>query len=135
MYRLAGVFLKVRAGQADAPPLAFAEVDVEMAAAHHGVGQLADLIALRQVGIEVVLAVEAALAGDFAFHGKAERHRHAECALVQHRQNAGQPQVHARGAAVGVAACRHRRVGEDLRFGGELNVHLEPNHAFPVRAH
>ena len=38
--------------------LAVLEVDDDLALAHDGVLVLADLIALRQVGIEIILAVE-----------------------------------------------------------------------------
>ena len=60
--RLAGVLLQVQPLDADVQRLAV-DVDLDLALADDRLLVLADLIALRQVGIEVVLAVEHAAAG------------------------------------------------------------------------
>ena len=62
--RLAGVLLQVRARDADALGAAVIQDDVESALRHDRQLVLADLIALGQIRIEVVLAREHRLAGD-----------------------------------------------------------------------
>jgi len=54
--RLAGVLFEVGAGEIDGS-LRIANHDFQRAALDDGLGQLADLVALGQVGVEVVLAV------------------------------------------------------------------------------
>ena len=56
--RLAGVLLEVQALDADLDALAAFQIDRDFALADHRRFVLADLIALRQIGIEVVLPVE-----------------------------------------------------------------------------
>src|SRR3546814_2339606 len=56
--RLAGVLLQVQALDADLAGLAVLEVEHDGPLADDGVKVLRDLIALRQVGVEVVLALE-----------------------------------------------------------------------------
>ena len=55
---LAGVLLEMDALDADLDGLAVGHVDRDLALAHDRRLVLADLIALRQVGIEIVLPVE-----------------------------------------------------------------------------
>ena len=54
----AGVLLKMQPLDADDDPLAAQEIDDDLAFADHRALVLGDLIALRQVGIEIVLPVE-----------------------------------------------------------------------------
>ncbi len=56
--RLAGVLLEMQPLDADGDGLAVVEIDDHLALADDRLLVLADLIALRQVGIEIVLAVE-----------------------------------------------------------------------------
>ena len=60
--RLAGVLLQMQALDADRDGFAIS-VDLDLAFADDRLLVLADLIALRQIGIEVVLAVEHASSG------------------------------------------------------------------------
>ena len=62
MQALAGILLQMQAFDADPDGFPVLEVDDDLALAHDGVLVLADLIALGQVGIEIVLAVEDASA-------------------------------------------------------------------------
>ena len=61
--RLAGVLLEMQALDADLHGLAIGHVDDDLALADDRRFVLADLIALRQIGIEIVLAVEDRFAG------------------------------------------------------------------------
>ncbi len=55
---LAGVLLEMQPLDADDDPLAAEQIDDDLALTHHRVLILGDLIALGQVGIEIVLPVE-----------------------------------------------------------------------------
>ena len=92
MQRLAGILLQVGPRDADAP-LAGAGVYRHGATGDHRRLELADLITLRQVRIEVVLAVEPALAGELRLDGEAEGERHPQRFAIEHRQGARQAQV------------------------------------------
>src|SRR5690606_5672210 len=93
--------------------------------------ELRDLVALGQVGIEVVLARENA----GLVHLATERQRRArgqgDGPLVGHRQRARKPEADRadvrvrRGAEAGGAAAEHLGAGE------ELDVHLEPDDGLP----
>ena len=61
--------------------------DVYLARADDGDFELGDLVALGQVGIEVVFAGEDGAAVDLGVGGQAEFHRHGHNPLVQHRQH------------------------------------------------
>ena len=61
--RLAGVLLEMQPLDADGDGLAVGQIDDDLALADDRRLVLADLIALRQVGIEIVLAVEDRAAG------------------------------------------------------------------------
>ena len=61
--RLAGVLLEVQPLDADRHGLAVGQVDDDLALADDRRLVLADLVALRQVGIEIVLPVEHRFAG------------------------------------------------------------------------
>ena len=56
--RLAGILLQMQPLDADGGGLAALQLDDDFALAHDRRLVLADLIALRQIGIEIVLAVE-----------------------------------------------------------------------------
>ena len=73
--RLARILLQVQALDADLHFLAVGKVDQHLALAHDRLLVLRDLVALRQVGIEVVLAVEHRAAVDLRLEAEAGAHR------------------------------------------------------------
>ncbi len=131
MQALAGVFLQMGAGDADALALAVFQVDVEVSLAHHWQLELADLVALGQVGVEVVLAREHRARRDVGLHGQAELHGHAHGRFVEHGKRTGIAQVDDAGLGVGRRAITRRGTGKDLAAGGELGVDFQPDHDFP----
>ena len=62
MQRLSGVFLEMRAGDADGLRRGVGKLNLDLSAPNDRRSELADLIALREIGIEVVLPVEDAFA-------------------------------------------------------------------------
>jgi lysyl-tRNA synthetase class 1 len=88
----------------------------------HDIEAVLARLTLRQVGIEVVLAVEVRALVDPCADREAEGHCHAYRALVQHRQDTGQAQVDSTRLAVRWRTERGRCAGEDLALGRELHV-------------
>ena len=111
--RLAGVFFEVGAHQAHGL-LLVAEEELDRAALHHRDLELADLVALGQVGVEVVLAREDAARRDVRADGQAE----PDGALDRARFITGSVPGRARSTAqawvLGSAPKAVRRAAEDL---------------------
>ena len=104
----------------------------DLALAHDRRLVLADLIALRQVGIEIVLAVEHRLQIDLRLQAEAGADRLPHAFLVDHRQHAGHRRIDQRDVRVGLAAERGRGAGEQLRLRGHLRMDLHADDDFPV---
>ena len=124
------ILLEMRARDADRDAAVVARHDEPPARAERLV-VLADLVRLRQVGIEVVLAVEDRPLGDLAVEREPELDRLLDRAPVRHGQRAGEGEadradVRVRRVAVGVAAA-----AEHLRLRLQLHVDLEPDHRLP----
>ena len=83
---LARVLLHVRPGDADPVDAAVVQLDVQMAADADGQVVLRDLVALGQVGIEVVLAVEDGVVGDAAVQRQRDARGVLDRPLVGDRQ-------------------------------------------------
>ena len=130
--RLAGVFLEMRADDVDGARAAVFEHDVDSAAVHDRQLVLADLIALRQIRIEVVLAREHGAPRDLAARREAELDGHRDGFGVQHGQHARVAQVDEARLTVRRRAVGRRRAGEDLGLGRELRVDLEADDDFPI---
>ncbi len=104
----------MRTGDADALDCAVFQSDVQVALADNRQLHLADLVALGQVGVEVVLAGKHVVLPDFGIHRQAELDGHAHGFLVQHRQNAGHAQIDEAGLGVGLGAERGGATGKNL---------------------
>ena len=130
--RLAGVLFQV--GVVDADPLAHVVIqhDLDFPLADDGLGHLAGLIALGQVGVEVVLALEQRGVGNVRVDGEPELDRHRHRAFVEHRQHPGQPQVDGAGLGVGLGTEGGGGAGKDLGLGRQLHVHFQPDDGFPL---
>ena len=128
-----GVLLEVRAGDADDDLAALGRHRHRQAAvARQREGVLADLVALGQVGVEVVLALEAHRLGlDLAVQCQPGEHHELHGAAVDDRQRTRH--AHADGAdarvrLVVLALGWGRRAGaEHLGLGPQLCVDLDPD--------
>ena len=125
---LARVLFEMHAADAD-----LARTDLEQTVDAHRQVVLADLVALGQVGIHVVLAVELGVTRDVAVERErrfqARRYRGA----VRHRQDAGQTEADL--AHVCVRCCiqrSHRAAAEHLRLRLRLDMDLHADHHFPA---
>ena len=121
--QLRGVLLEVHAVDPDvAEPPSGRQREVE----------LADLVGLRVVGIEVVLAVKDRARGDLAAERQRDLDREADRLLVGRGQGAGVGETDRAGVDVRVVAERELAAAEHLRAGRELHVDLEPDHRLEV---
>ena len=107
-------------------------VNVDLALANNRVRELADLVALRQVGIEIVLPIEPAVEIDLGLQAKARAYSLFDAFPVDHRQHARHRRVDQRDITVRVGAERRRGAREQLGIGGHLRVDLQPHDDFPV---
>ena len=130
--RFAGVLLQMQPLDADGDGLAVRHRHHDLALAHDRRFVLADLIALRQIGIEIVLPVEHRSLIDLGVQAQAGADRLADAFLVDHRQHAGHRGIDQRDVAVGLAAEFGRGAGKQLRVRGDLGVHLHADDDLPV---
>ena len=130
--RFARVLFHMDALDPHEPRGAVANLDQHFAFAHDGFIKLADLIALRQVGVEVVLAVEGGLQVDLGLEAQPGAHGLFDAIFVDHRQHAGHRGIDEGHVAVGLRAEFGRGAGEELRVRRDLRVHLHPDDQFPV---
>ena len=125
---LAGVLLHVRALDRHREQATVRQLDLDRARERDGLVALRDLVVLREVGVEVVLAGEAARGRDRAAEREAQADRVAHRLAVDDGQRTRQAEVDGRDVRVGLAAEVVRRVREHLGLGAELDVHLEAEH-------
>src|SRR3954462_4445224 len=96
---------------------------------------LGDLVALGEVGIEVVLAVEDRARRDLTAQRETHHDPVGHGLGVGHRQRAREAEADRAGAGVGLLAEAERAAAEHLRAGLELDVDLQPDHGLVARAH
>jgi hypothetical protein len=125
--RLARVLFHVHACDADRRR-ARAARELDMPAECERPFVLRDLIALRQVGIEVVLPREDRLRLNAAPERQRRTNRQLHGAAVEHRQRARQPETDRTDMGVRRRAERRAAPAEDLGVGQQLCVDLEANH-------
>src|SRR6266542_1372423 len=94
---------------------------------------LGDLVALRIVGIEVVLAREDRLVRDRAAEREAELDRPLDGLTVRDRQRTWMRETHRARARGGVGEGLELAAAEHLRTRLQVHVDLEPDDGFPLR--
>src|SRR5207302_11515380 len=101
-------------------------------AAHREV-VLADLVALGEVGVEVVLAVELGELLDLAVERHGRGQEQLDRPAVDDRQAARQPEADGAGVGVrGLAEVVGAAAAEHLGPRRQLDMDLHPDHGFPV---
>jgi hypothetical protein len=92
--RLAGVFLEVNPADPDPIGPAVIAGDLEVAVSRERLLELGDLIALRQVRIEVVLPREDGVLVNLAVKPECSSYPQLDCFPVEDRQRSGETQAH-----------------------------------------
>jgi len=92
---------------------------------------LADLVALRQVRIEVVLPVKTAHQVDLRLEAQSGADRLLDAVAVQDGQHAGHGRVDQADLGVGARAETDGGAGKQLGVGSHLGVDLEAQHDLP----
>ena len=128
---LAGILLEMQPGDADLARRPVRHVQHDLAAADDRLLVLRDLIAGRQVGVEVVLAVEDAFEPDLGVETEPGLDRLLDAKPVDHRQHARESGVDRRDLGVRLGAEIGRRPRKQLGLRDHLGVDLEPDHGLP----
>ena len=127
VHALARVFLEVGADDADplGRELALGVGDLQPAVVAQRQVVLADLVALGQVGIVVILAVPLGGAGDPAVQRQGRLDRKLDRAAVHHRQHARHADAHRAGLRIGRGAEPRAARAEHLARGEQLHVDFQ----------
>ena len=94
--------------------------------------ELRDLIALRQVGIEIVLPVENRFVVDLRLQPEPGADRLLDAFLVDDRQHARHRRIDQADIGVGRRAESGRGAGKQLCLRGHLRMHFEADDDLPV---
>ena len=127
-----GVFFKMEARDADALLCAFM-IDLDPAICGEGQLVLRDLVALGQIGIEIVFAGEARMLVDGAIQGERGAHGQFDSAFVQNRQRAGQAEADRAHIRVGRIAEAVGAGAENLGVGQKLDVDFQADDGLVFR--
>ena len=130
--RLAGIRLEMQPLDPHGDGLAVRHVDDHFALAHQRGLVLADLIALRQIGIKIVLTVEYRLEIDPRFQPQAGADRLSDALLVDDGEHAGHRRIDERDLGIRRIAECGGSPGEQLGVRGDLRVHLHADDDFPI---
>ena len=135
VHQLARVLLDMDALDADrlgAALVLLVEQDLDLALADQRVVELADLIALRQIGVEIILAVEprpVLICASSAMPVRTAWRMHSRFGTGSMPGIAASTRLT---CAVRLGAERGRGAGEQLGVGGDLGVDLEADHDLPL---
>ena len=127
MQALAGVLLHVQSSDADPLRLSRGRRHIDPAVLCDGLVELRDLVALGQVGIEVVLAREDGALAHLAVDGQGGQRGVLDGLGVEHRQRAGQAQADRADIRVGGRAEVVGATAKGLGRGEQLDVDFETN--------
>src|SRR5690606_27199590 len=122
---------KVRPCQADGF-LFVADEEPDSPALPAGHFSLADLVSLRLIRVEVILAFELRAWSNMRADSQAEHDGALHSAPSHDRQTAGQREVHLIGLRVGRGTETRAAYREYLGFCGELDVRFQTDDDFPI---
>ncbi len=128
---LAGVLFHVQAGDADALVLPFGASGTSIQpCSARGLSNWRDLVALGQIGIEVVFAGEDGAFADLAVEGERGQDGELDGLLVEDGQGSGQAEADGADVGVGLGAEAVGAAAEGLGLGEELDVDFESDDGF-----
>jgi len=129
----AGIFFEVQLVNANAADGTIRHVQVEIAALADGLVELGDLVALRQIGVEVVLAVKVRNRIDLRVHRGCQQRTFMDSCAVQHGQHSGHAGADRANIGIWRGFPRVSLAGaENLGLGVELDMGFQPDDNFVV---
>ncbi len=126
----AGILLEVEAMDADR---AWVIGERQAAALGERTIELAYLVALRQIGIEVILAREHGGGGELTVEGEGQGRREIDRSTVQDRQGPGIAETDGTDQGVGIGAETILAAAEDLAAGFQMDMNFQPDDRLPRR--
>lgn len=136
MVTLAGILFQMSSREIDRLHIRFARLgfhtEGHLAALHNRMLKLADLVALGQIGVKIVLTIEDGTFGHLCTDGKTKLGSALYRTAVQNGQSARQRQINVASLRVGLSSEMRAGTGKNLRIRGELNVRLQTDHNFPL---
>jgi hypothetical protein len=129
--RLARILFEVRACQTHGLFSAI-DIDGQRTAVHDRQLELTDLVALGQIGVEIVLARKDRTLSDLGADSKAEFDRADYGFAVQYRQYAGQRQTDCVGLRVRLGTEGGTGARKNLRLSLQLSVGFQTDDDFPL---
>ena len=130
--RLAGVLFEMQTLDANGDALRRRHIDDHFALADDRMLELRNLIALRQVGIEIILAIENRPMVDLRLQAQSGAHRLADAFLIDHRQHTRHGRIDERNMIVRRAAIFRRGAGKELGVARHLRMDFHTDDDFPV---
>ena len=110
--RFAGILFQMQPRDADGFRTAIRQFNINRAFANDGMRVLADLIALRQIGIEVILAIKTGPEIDLGIQAKPGAHGLRHAFAVDHRQHAGEARINEGNLRIGFRTESRCRTGK-----------------------
>src|SRR5215469_14557314 len=127
MQALAGVFFQMHACDANALASASLRGDFDVAVLGKRLVVLRDLVALGEIGIEVILAGKDRVLANLAVEGHRREYREFHRQSIEHRESAWQPEAHRTNIRVRRIAELRRAAAENLAFGQKMYVIFQPD--------
>ena len=112
---LSRILFEMQPFNADRHAPVFRHVQHHLALADNGLAELRYLIALGQIGIKIILAVEHRVQIDLGLETEARAHRLRHAFLVYHGQHAGHGGVDKADLGIGLRAKFRGRAGKQFR--------------------
>ena len=134
MQRFAGIFFHVRACQVNNlfnGIFALAQLQHDLATHDDGVFELADLVTLGQIRVEIVLTGKDGVLIDLGANGQAKADGAANGFAIHHGQHTRHGQVDQAGLHIRLGAEGGGCPRKDFRLGGELGMRFDADDNFP----
>ncbi len=134
VHRFSCVMLQMQASDADRFRAAVGKLDRHRTGADDRVLVLADLVACRKIGVEIVLAIEAAHQIDVRGKPEPSAHRLCDAFAVDDRQHPRERGIDEAHLRIGRGAEPGRRPAEQFCRADHLGVDFETDHDLPRAA-
>ena len=137
MYGFPRILLQMEALNANTNRLAYITVcinrqNINLALTDDGMFKLANLIALRQINIEIIFTVKAREQINLRVQPKARANGLLDAKLIHHRQHARHARINKADLCIRLRAIFRGRAREELRVRGDLRMYLKTKDDLPI---